>query len=560
MASNMDLEFSDTVYTCVPPWSRYTLTDRGKLVSLPLDLLPLVEDQLEVVEDQLEVVDHRHFVESTFRHAHRLDSNLEDDNRSADSDSDAMSQTDSEPSDLGSVDGMDIDDKLSGDSSDEDAADDDYMPSPEWISGWVDHWASYLLRSRLPDFPVALADLSPIPKILTTEHLRALNFSTIKWDEPRPFTDVANRIGAFFVGPPAERTTWERTIIQASSEMYDARACIAAHGHRVLRSGVSYSAGFGRPCNIPTTEDSQLTLAHLRHSKAIQDITSYQNAMLQTIAPRLWNLGRETVDTILAHDTGLRLPFRLPGRHAHQPTAFAEVEYRFHIEDSMPRARERATGGASGWDVITSLGNYDATEGLLILWENNSVLAFPPGSTILLPTGLLTYSFTAVSEPASHMLIVQSLNPDLEYFVANGCQAEPPVSLPRSMSGSRRAEILERAEVLLGKYPTIEEFDAQILPDVRRQDAFYRSTVAHHRSSTLCPSGQTLLRRPPLAVGSVGQKNLLLLVIGFLVNLVLFVNNRLFVNDRLFVDKCLFLVNDQRWPPNPRTAASSPGS
>ncbi|KAJ7041695.1 hypothetical protein C8F04DRAFT_1252624 [Mycena alexandri] len=423
----MDLDLSDSVYTCVPAWSNFTLTDRGKLVRLPLNLLPLVEDQLEVI-------DHRRFVESTFRHAYHLDSNLEDDDRSADSDSDAMSQTDSEPSAAGSIDDWAIDgshsemEPVSDDSSGEDDTDEDYMPSPEWISGWVDHWASYLLRSRLPDCPEALAGLCPVPKILTAGHMDALKFDSIRWDEPRPFTDVTGRICGFFLAPPVQRTAWERTIIQASEDMYEARA-------RLTAAGPKRSSGW----NCPQPEF---------------------RTMLQAIAPRLWNLGRETVDAICAHDPGLRPPFWIPGNHQHQPTAFAEVEYRFHIEDSMPRVRERAAGRVSGWDVLTSLGNYDSTEGLLILWEGNSVLAFPPGSTVFLPTGVLTHSFTAVSETASQMLIVQSLSGELEHFVANGCESESPVVPRFATTASRRADILERAEILLGKYPTIGEFDA----------------------------------------------------------------------------------------------------
>ncbi|KAJ7716266.1 hypothetical protein B0H16DRAFT_1476844 [Mycena metata] len=449
----MDVDLIDFASNCVPPWSNYTLADRGKIFQFPVNLLSLVEDQLEVL-------DHRRFVESTFRHAYHLDSNLEDNNRSADSDSDVMSQTNSEPSSAGSTDGWAIAEPMSDDFSVEDDVDKDYMPSPEWISGWVDHWASYLLRSRLPESPEALAGLSPVPKILTAGHMDALKFASITWDEPRPFTDVAGRICGFFLGSPVQRTAWERTIIQASEDMYRAHASLSAADENVLRAGIAHSPSFGRPCNITIAEANKVTLAVLRHSKAIQDIISYQNAMLQAIAPRLWNLGRETADAICAHDSGLRTPFRIPGHHQHQPTVFAEVEYRFRIEDSMPRVRERAAGRVSGWNVLTSLGHYDSTEGLLILWESNNVLAFPPGSTVFLPTGVLTSSFTAVSETASQMLIVQSLSGELEHFVANGCQSESPV-VPRFMSAAlQRADFLERAEILLGKYPTIDEFDA----------------------------------------------------------------------------------------------------
>ncbi|KAJ7023323.1 hypothetical protein C8F04DRAFT_1193575 [Mycena alexandri] len=370
----MDLDSTETT-ACLPPWSTFTLTGRGKVVLLPLTLLPLVEDHIEVVEPSPL---HR----NTFRHARRLDSNLEDSDSDPD---DEITQTDSD----GSTHSMDCDEDFSevpaaegpcDSDNEEDPQDNDYMPSPEWISGFVDHWASYLLRSREPLHPWALADLSPVPKILTSGHMQALGFYPIKWDEtiklPLHFSDTP------------------------------------ARSRRLLL--------FKTQCYKP-------------------------------LHPRLWNSGRETVDRVVANDSSLRIPFKIASHQPQQPTAFAEVK------------REHVRGRASGWDVLTSVGNYDATEGQLILWENNSVLPFPPGSTFFLPPGLMTYSFTAVSEPNSQMFVVQSLDADLEHFVANGCQAEPTSThrLPGySSAEERKAILLERAEVLLSKYPTIEEFDA----------------------------------------------------------------------------------------------------
>jgi hypothetical protein len=55
------------------------------------------------------------------------------------------------------------------------------------------------------------------------------------------------RIGAFFIGPPAERTAWERTIIEATNEMHDARRYFERKNAEddTLRGGISYSAGIG---------------------------------------------------------------------------------------------------------------------------------------------------------------------------------------------------------------------------------------------------------------------------------------------------------------------------
>jgi hypothetical protein len=114
----------------------------------------------------------------------------------------------------------------------------------------------------------------------------------------RVFTDLKDRIGAFFIGPPAERGAWERTVVDASNDMYEAaRFFEAKHGDDTLRGGFTYDAALGvsriifvkklltersaqRPNNIPNTRNNTVTLAALRHSKAIQDITSFQNGEL----------------------------------------------------------------------------------------------------------------------------------------------------------------------------------------------------------------------------------------------------------------------------------------
>lgn len=182
--------------------------------------------------------------------------------------------------------------------------------------------------------------------------------------------------------------------------------------------------------------------------------------MLQTIAPRLWNFGRETVDALLANDSALRLPFKVASDRPVQPTAFAEVEYCFRLEDSLPRARDRVGGRSSGWKVLTSVGFYDSTEGQLIVWDNKNLLPFPPGSTLFIPPDMVPFSFTAVSEMGPQMFIMQSMHGDLEYFVANGCQPEPPHRRSYNSAGERKADLLGRAEILLARYPTIQEFDA----------------------------------------------------------------------------------------------------
>lgn len=50
-----------------------------------------------------------------------------------------------------------------------------------------------------------------------------------------------------------------------------------------------------------------------------------------------------------------------------------------------------------GWCAVTALGDFDYTKGgHLILWEAHLVIEFPPGTTILLPSAIITHSNTAI--------------------------------------------------------------------------------------------------------------------------------------------------------------------
>src|SRR5882672_10818714 len=47
---------------------------------------------------------------------------------------------------------------------------------------------------------------------------------------------------------------------------------------------------------------------------------------------------------------------------------------------------------AFGWCAITALGNFDYRQsGHLVLWDLNLVIQFPPGSTILIPSAILSH-------------------------------------------------------------------------------------------------------------------------------------------------------------------------
>ncbi|KAJ7470064.1 hypothetical protein B0H11DRAFT_1920223 [Mycena galericulata] len=354
----------------VPAWSMYTLPHRGKLVLLQLSFA-------EILAGQYRLLDHQ-------RRQRRLDSG------------DQLTGAD-------------------GESSSESESDRDYtLPgggSPDYSAGPHE----YHLRPRPPHVP--LADITPIPEIVTAVDLDKLG--------PRIFVDLDDRVGAVFLGPPVKRTAWEHTIRSANKSMRVAsahldRARLATDG---IRSGITYDTALKRPRSIERAENHNLTnmvvLAALRYSHAIQDITSFQNAAFQQIAPRAWSDARQAIDAV--------------------------------HRDSRPPPAFRA---------ITALGNYPYHEGKLVLWQHRKIIDFPPGSTFLFPAGFVSYSFTAVETPSWQMLITQSCSAGLHGFVRNGFDDRYAPDPWFPTRAAQKANQMSRAKKAAALYPTVAEFDA----------------------------------------------------------------------------------------------------
>ncbi|KAJ7444060.1 hypothetical protein B0H11DRAFT_1931231 [Mycena galericulata] len=263
---------------------------------------------------------------------------------------------------------------------------------------------------------------------------------------PRVLADEEERIGGIFIGPPHQRSNWEQTIREANSIMRIARANLDFANLEetdYIRSGITYDKVLKRPRRIDRRYNLNniVVLAALRNSRAIQDITSFQNAILEGVAPRLWRDNHRVIDAIVNHDCELRIPFDLGnGNGPHQPTAFSEVEYRFNIPDSTPR---RDLGDhPPAFRAITAV-----------------VVNFPPGSSFIFPAALVRYSFTTVEKPGWQMIISQSCSAGLHGYVANHFDDLYARERRFPSRAAEKADRLSRAKAAVGMYPTVNEWD-----------------------------------------------------------------------------------------------------
>jgi len=74
-----------------------------------------------------------------------------------------------------------------------------------------------------------------------------------------------------------------------------------------------------------------------------------------------------------------------------------------------------------GWCAVTSLGNFDHTKGgHLVLWDLGMVVEFPPHSTILFPSTIITHSNTAIQDGEWRSSVTQYNVAGLFRWVAYG--------------------------------------------------------------------------------------------------------------------------------------------
>ncbi|KAJ7684867.1 hypothetical protein DFH06DRAFT_1313242 [Mycena polygramma] len=235
-------------------------------------------------------------------------------------------------------------------------------------------------------------------------HLESLQFRFIRWDEQAgPLIDAYNRLALVYIGCPVESVDWQRCIINAGHTMVDARDYLKATGFNsdALSDGIQCTGPAGRRAQRVrghepvSTPDVVRTV--LRESESIKRIVSFQNEVLKKSAPRAWKSSSKIIERVLEHDVRLRVPFS-------QPSAFSRVEYRFTTHGT-PR---RETSYIPSMTALTAVGNYDGSdEGEIIIWPDKSVINFPVGATILLPSWL-PYSFTEVPWPGWQMVVAQT--------------------------------------------------------------------------------------------------------------------------------------------------------
>ncbi|KAJ7618258.1 hypothetical protein DFH06DRAFT_1342528 [Mycena polygramma] len=416
---------------------QFTIPPRGRFHQLDVDIVDLLIEEYYIAADLRN---------------NRLEAALNSDNDEPVSSPPSQSSPSSEYSEdsVSSYVPSDCDVAMPWHSPDVAMADDSPSDACSVSSTWSESASGDGSDDELPVLTV-----SAFPDSFTRAQLELLEFRFIQWnDQSGPLIDFHRRVALMYIGCPVESLEWQRCIIEASHNMLDAWDHLHKSGFDTdaISDGIQCIGPAGRRPQRMRGHRAicaqDVVLAQLREAACIQTIISFQNDVLRKAAPRAWKSASTIIEAVLENNVGLHVPLST------EPTAFSRVDYRF-TTDGTPRREESYIPSMT---ALTSLGNYDGCdEGEIVVWPDKTVINFPVGATVLIPS-CLPYSFTAVQSPGYQMVLAQSCEQSLGQFVANGFAADVArVDQSLRSAGVRKTE----AVVAAAMYGTLQELDAE---------------------------------------------------------------------------------------------------
>ncbi|KAL0563055.1 hypothetical protein V5O48_019023, partial [Marasmius crinis-equi] len=152
---------------------------------------------------------------------------------------------------------------------------------------------------------------------------------------------------------------------------------------------------------------------------AFKRISGYQNAAFKLWAPRLYERYRTTANAVRRHHRTSHLPWNFDDSNV-----FAAAAFNFGGNVRTFKHRDHLNW-AFGWCAITALGKFDPNQSArLVLWEFKLVIDFPPGSTVLIPSAVVTHSNTRIAEGDERTSFTQYTAGAIFRWADNGCMTE----------------------------------------------------------------------------------------------------------------------------------------
>ncbi|GAW01128.1 hypothetical protein LENED_002707 [Lentinula edodes] len=202
--------------------------------------------------------------------------------------------------------------------------------------------------------------------------------------------------------------------------------CVAAkqasslkHRNNFASRTVGYGYGNGRrkPQNYKVSGSAnQKAMQELLRNQAIRRISGFQNALFNTFCHKNYAEYRDTNDDIQLKQPELRANF--------PNTAFAATTFNLGPLSFSPPHMD-PDNRASSWCANTNTGPFDPDKGgHLVLWDLGLIIRFPPDSTILFPSALITHSTIPIQAHETRYAMIQYSSGGLFRWRNNGFQSD----------------------------------------------------------------------------------------------------------------------------------------
>ncbi|KAH7908377.1 hypothetical protein BJ138DRAFT_1115901 [Hygrophoropsis aurantiaca] len=276
-------------------------------------------------------------------------------------------------------------------------------------------------------------------------HLQELfdrGFDLIPWDgkTTHAIVDSEERIVSILAGRPHD-PTWDDVVADATSALHEAGllADVPKNNRQHSRGdyptiavGVSYGNGQMVPGNLKHTAHNETVVAALLANKSIQRIAGFANSALKFYAPKLFRFYADHVNPLFNHYPQLRRNFInsiFPAATFNCGPRVVDLE---HVD---------STNVPYGLCPIWAGGQFDPRlGGHLILFEFKLVIEFPPGSTVLIPSGTVRHGNVPIQQGETRYSFTQYCPGSLVRWVQYGYQSA------KACSAEGKAKLIGKPE------------------------------------------------------------------------------------------------------------------
>ncbi|RXW11190.1 hypothetical protein EST38_g14665 [Candolleomyces aberdarensis] len=261
----------------------------------------------------------------------------------------------------------------------------------------------------------------------TVEELLKLGFTEIEWDGVTPQVIVAGQAEKFMIvmsGRPLDPTYQEcqaraaQKILQAGEaagflpeELDHPRASNSA----ALNHGIFHGQGTPHPLNLSNGCRTQL-LEELCSDPDVCRMAEFADASFKTWSPEVYEEIQRKLEKLYARDPSLSKPFPF--------SVYPCTAFNFGPQVCCKGHRD-SSNYAISWCAIQALGQFNPRRGgHLVIKELKVFIQFPAGSTILIPSALLTHGNTPVEDGEVRLSFTQFCPGGLIRWVDNNFQTQ----------------------------------------------------------------------------------------------------------------------------------------